>query len=162
MVLRALEWKVACNEGCSRILEARLSQFERRPGDQHGGQRKDALVRLQGASRCRFVARSPQGSSSSSKGQAPYGGGAGFAPGPGLGESFLTWDGSQYLAHGSEGGHSDFAPTDERQIRLLHYLLPRFGHVGVERLLWNWRSQHLRISKRRGKHPGTAGNCSID
>jgi glucokinase len=67
------------------------------------------------------------------------------APGTGLGESFLTWDGSQYSAHGSEGGHSDFAPTDERQIRLLHYLLPRFGHVGVERLLWNWRSQHLRI-----------------
>ena len=56
------------------------------------------------------------------------------APGTGLGESFLTWDGSQYLSHGSEGGHSDFAPTDERQIRLLHYLLPRFGHVGVERV----------------------------
>jgi len=57
-----------------------------------------------------------------------------IAPGTGLGESFLTWDGSQYLAHGSEGGHADFAPTDERQIRLLHYLLPRFGHVGVERV----------------------------
>ena len=51
-----------------------------------------------------------------------------------LGESFLTWDGSQYSAHGSGGGHSDFAPTDERQIRLLHHLLPRFGHVGVERV----------------------------
>src|SRR6516162_5070991 len=57
-----------------------------------------------------------------------------IAPGTGLGESFLTWDGSQYVAHGSEGGHSDFAPTDERQLRLLHYLLPRFGHVGVERV----------------------------
>jgi glucokinase len=57
-----------------------------------------------------------------------------IAPGTGLGESFLTWDGSEYIAHGSEGGHSDFAPTDERQIRLLHYLLPRFGHVGVERV----------------------------
>ncbi|HXY02533.1 MAG TPA: glucokinase [Terriglobales bacterium] len=57
-----------------------------------------------------------------------------IAPGTGLGESFLTWDGSHYLAHGSEGGHADFAPTDERQIRLLHYLLPRFGHVGVERV----------------------------
>ena len=74
------------------------------------------------------------GSSSSSKGQALYCGSASFAPGTGLGESFLTWDGSQSLAHGSEGGHSDFAPTDERQIRLLHYLLPRFGHVGVERV----------------------------
>ena len=57
-----------------------------------------------------------------------------IAPGTGLGESFLTWDGSQYVAHSSEGGHSDFAPTDERQIRLLRYLLPRFGHVGVERV----------------------------
>jgi glucokinase len=57
-----------------------------------------------------------------------------IAPGTGLGESFLTWDGEQYVAHGSEGGHSDFAPTDERQIRLLSYLLPRFGHVGVERV----------------------------
>lgn len=57
-----------------------------------------------------------------------------IAPGTGLGESFLTWDGSHYVAHGSEGGHSDFAPTDERQIRLLAYLLPRLGHVGVERV----------------------------
>src|SRR5262249_29614906 len=39
-----------------------------------------------------------------------------IAPGTGLGESFLTWDGSKYVAHGSEGGHSDFAPTNERQI----------------------------------------------
>ena len=57
-----------------------------------------------------------------------------IAPGTGLGESFLTWDSSRYVAHVSEGGHSDFAPTDRRQMRLLAYLLPRFGHVGVERV----------------------------
>ena len=57
-----------------------------------------------------------------------------IAPGTGLGESFLTWDGSQFVAHSSEGGHSDFAPTDERQIHLLEYLLRRFDHVGVERV----------------------------
>ena len=57
-----------------------------------------------------------------------------IAPGTGLGESFLTWDGSKYLAHSSEGGHSDFAPTDERQIHLLEYLLQRFDHVAVERV----------------------------
>src|SRR5215469_9958081 len=57
-----------------------------------------------------------------------------IAPGTGLGESFLTWEGTEYVAHGSEGGHSDFAPTDTRQIRLLQYLLPRLGHVGVERV----------------------------
>lgn len=57
-----------------------------------------------------------------------------IAPGTGLGESFLTWDGSKYVSHGSEGGHSDFAPTDERQIGLLRYVLERFGHAGVERV----------------------------
>ena len=55
-----------------------------------------------------------------------------IAPGTGLGESFLTWDGSHYRAHGSEGGHSDFAPTGERQIRLLQYMLKRFDHVSFE------------------------------
>jgi len=57
-----------------------------------------------------------------------------IAPGTGLGESFLTWDGSRYIAHSSEGGHSDFAPTDLRQMRLLEYLLQHFDHVGVERV----------------------------
>jgi glucokinase len=56
------------------------------------------------------------------------------APGTGLGEAFLTWNGSHYVAHGSEGGHADFAPTDSRQIQLLRYLLRQFDHVGVERV----------------------------
>ena len=57
-----------------------------------------------------------------------------IAPGTGLGESFLAWDGSQYVAHSSEGGHSNFAPSDEREIHLLEYMLQRFDHVGVERV----------------------------
>ncbi len=57
-----------------------------------------------------------------------------IAPGTGLGESFLTWDGTGYVAHGSEGGHADFAPTTERQIRLLQFLRKRHDHVGVERV----------------------------
>ncbi len=52
--------------------------------------------------------------------------------GHGLGESFLTWDESRYIAHSSEGGHTDFAPTGERQIHLLEYMLTRFDHVSVE------------------------------
>jgi glucokinase len=62
----------------------------------------------------------------------PRGSIAVIAPGTGLGESFLTWDGTRYLAHSSEGGHSDFAPTDERQIRLLQYMLKLFDHVSFE------------------------------
>jgi len=55
-----------------------------------------------------------------------------IAPGTGLGESFLTWEESRYVAHSSEGGHSDFAPTDQRQIRLLEYMLKKFDHVSFE------------------------------
>jgi glucokinase len=62
----------------------------------------------------------------------PKGAIAVIAPGTGLGESFLTWDGSRYLAHSSEGGHSDFAPTNARQIRLLEYLLKKLDHVSFE------------------------------
>lgn len=54
------------------------------------------------------------------------------APGTGLGESFLTWDGARYIAHGSEGGHSDFAPTDLLQLRLLRYMLEKSDHVSFE------------------------------
>ena len=63
---------------------------------------------------------------------APKGAIAVIAPGTGLGESFLTWNESRYVSHGSEGGHADFAPTDERQIGLLRHMLKRFDHVSVE------------------------------
>ena len=64
----------------------------------------------------------------------PHGAIAVIAPGTGLGESFLTWDGLRYVAHSSEGGHADFAPTDARQIGLLQYLLKKFDHVSVEKV----------------------------
>lgn len=56
------------------------------------------------------------------------------APGTGLGEAFLIWQGGRYMACASEGGHASFAPTDERQIGLLRALADRFGHVSVERV----------------------------
>lgn len=56
------------------------------------------------------------------------------APGTGLGEAFLTWDGTQYRAHPSEGGHVSFGPTDEEQVELLSFLLGEFGHVSYERV----------------------------
>jgi glucokinase len=55
-----------------------------------------------------------------------------IAPGTGLGEAFLTWDGARYLAHSSEGGHADFAPTNRRQIGLLECLQKDLDHVSVE------------------------------
>lgn len=63
---------------------------------------------------------------------SPGGAIAVIAPGTGLGEAFLTWDGQHYTSHTSEGGHADFAPLDELQIGMLRYLQPRIGHVSYE------------------------------
>lgn len=56
------------------------------------------------------------------------------APGTGLGEAFLTWDGARYQAHPSEGGHTSFGPLDAEQIELLRFLLGRHRHVSYERV----------------------------
>ncbi len=56
------------------------------------------------------------------------------APGTGLGQAFLTWDGTRYRAYSSEGGHTDFAPSTPQQLELLRYLLEHFDHVSWERV----------------------------
>lgn len=56
------------------------------------------------------------------------------APGTGLGEAFLAWDGQRYRPFPSEGGHADFAPTTPLQAELLSYLQARFDHVSYERV----------------------------
>jgi len=55
-----------------------------------------------------------------------------IAPGTGLGEAFITREGSLHLVHPSEGGHADFAPTNESQVKLLRYLLKRSDQVSYE------------------------------
>jgi glucokinase len=64
----------------------------------------------------------------------PTGNLAVLAPGTGLGEAFLAWDGSGYHAYPSEGGHADFAPVNELQSALLGYLLEEHRHVSYERV----------------------------
>jgi glucokinase len=56
------------------------------------------------------------------------------APGTGLGQAFLTWDGSRYQAHASEGGHTDFGPTTPREMELVKYMQGRWGRVSFERV----------------------------
>ncbi len=65
---------------------------------------------------------------------SPHGAIAVIAPGTGLGEGYLTWDGRRYRGHASEGGHVDFAPTTPRQRGLLQYLALRYDHVSYERV----------------------------
>jgi len=58
------------------------------------------------------------------------------APGTGLGEAILYFDGQRYHALPSEGGHTDFAPIDDTQIDLLRHLRKAVdGHVSYERIL---------------------------
>jgi glucokinase len=57
-----------------------------------------------------------------------------IAPGTGLGEAFLTWDGTRYREHASEGGHADFAPGSPIEIELLRELRKESDHVSYEAL----------------------------
>lgn len=57
-----------------------------------------------------------------------------IAPGTGLGEAFLIWEGERYRAYPSEGGHADFGPNSDLEIDLLRYLYKKFGHVSLERV----------------------------
>lgn len=57
-----------------------------------------------------------------------------IAPGTGLGEAFLTWDGLRYRAYPSEGGHTNFGPTSPLEIDLLRNLLEKMEHVSYERI----------------------------
>jgi glucokinase len=57
-----------------------------------------------------------------------------IAPGTGLGEAILFFRDGQYHVIPSEGGHTDFAPTNLFEIRMLRYLIGKFGHVSYERV----------------------------
>jgi glucokinase len=57
-----------------------------------------------------------------------------IAPGTGLGQAFVSWDGDHYVPHPSEGGHGDFAPRGDHEHGLLRYLEARFNHVSYERV----------------------------
>ena len=58
-----------------------------------------------------------------------------IAAGTGLGEAGLFWDGSAHSPFASEGGHGDFAPSDELEIELLRFLLREHERVSWERVV---------------------------
>lgn len=65
----------------------------------------------------------------------PVGNAAVIAPGTGLGEAGMYWDGKELRPFATEGGHATFAPRDDLDIALLKYLQQKFGHVSWERVL---------------------------
>ncbi|MEP7141538.1 MAG: glucokinase [Ferruginibacter sp.] len=58
-----------------------------------------------------------------------------LAAGTGLGEAGMFFDGDHYHPFATEGGHSDFAPRNPRDMAVLTFLLERHEHVSWERLL---------------------------
>jgi glucokinase len=55
--------------------------------------------------------------------------------GTGLGEAGLWWDGDRHRVVASEGGHADFAPQSELEVRLYRHLASIYGHVSYERVV---------------------------
>jgi len=75
-----------------------------------------------------------------------------IAPGTGLGEACLCWDGRQYRAFASEGGHADFAPGTPIEDELLAFLRARHGHVSYERVCSGIGIANLYRFLREGGH----------
>ncbi len=67
--------------------------------------------------------------------EAQIGNAAVIAPGTGLGEAGLYWDGNYYHPFATEGGHCDFAPRNEFDFELYTFLQKKFSHVSWERLV---------------------------
>jgi len=69
-----------------------------------------------------------------------------LAPGTGLGKAMLIYQNGRYLPIPSEGGHADFAPNNETEMKLWLYLHRHYGHVSTERVvsgsglvnIYNW------------------------
>ena len=72
-----------------------------------------------------------------------------IGPGTGLGAGFLTWTGSNYIPHSSEGGHLTFAPFDEDSRLFRDYMQHKLGiapdvevlvsGTGIQNLYEWWR-----------------------
>jgi glucokinase len=58
-----------------------------------------------------------------------------LAPGTGLGQAYIYTNAGQRCILASEGGHADFAPTNEVEVKLFQYLKPKYDHVSYDRVL---------------------------
>jgi glucokinase len=82
-----------------------------------------------------IAALSPQDLIPLNRAEPSVGNQAVIAPGTGLGEAGLCWNGSQHDIFACEGGHADFAPQGDLQVELLRFLASRYGHVSYERVV---------------------------
>jgi glucokinase len=65
----------------------------------------------------------------------PDGNGAVIAAGTGLGEALLIRHEGRLFPTATEGGHTDFGPSDEETDRLMVWMRRKYGHVSAERVV---------------------------
>ncbi len=58
-----------------------------------------------------------------------------IAPGTGLGEAGMYWDGKLLHPFATEGGHTDFSPRNPTDWEFLLFLQKKYGHVSWERII---------------------------
>ncbi|HEY1265404.1 MAG TPA: glucokinase [Terriglobales bacterium] len=58
-----------------------------------------------------------------------------IAAGTGLGEAGLYWDGARHHVFATEGGHTDFGPTNDLEWELMRYVRGIYDRVSYERIL---------------------------
>ncbi len=58
-----------------------------------------------------------------------------IAAGTGLGEAGLYFDGKDHHPFSCEGGHTDFAPRNDLEIELFHFLKKKLTHLSYERIV---------------------------
>ncbi|WP_068546394.1 glucokinase [Thalassotalea crassostreae] len=56
-------------------------------------------------------------------------------PGTGLGVANLIWGNGQWISVDGEGGHTDFAPTNDQEVAILSYLREKYSRVSYEQVL---------------------------
>lgn len=77
--------------------------------------------------------------------------------GTGLGQGILIWNKDYYVPVATEGGHANFAPTNELQIELARYLLKTAGRTSWELVLsGHGLVQLYSFLKTRGSEPESA------
>ncbi|WP_026972565.1 glucokinase [Aliagarivorans marinus] len=58
-----------------------------------------------------------------------------YGPGTGLGVAHLVKHQGEFICLPGEGGHVEFAPSDDKEMHILKFLQNRLGHVSAERLM---------------------------
>ena len=86
------------------------------------------------------------------------------APGTGLGQALLLRHHEDYLPVASEGGHADFAPTNETEADLWRNLHQRHGRISIERVLSGTGlvNIYLWLAQNRAKETSTAVRRALE